>query len=115
MNATLQLTRSSRLADAARTYQVLLDGKVSGSIGNDGRTEMSIAPGEHTLQIVVPKIVKIVKRHPALSSPTVTFEVDEGKSAKYVCHPPSYPQAALSWITSQFGERDRWIELNPAR
>jgi len=42
MTATLQVTRSSRLADAARTYRVLLDGEMTGEICNHASTEIPI-------------------------------------------------------------------------
>jgi hypothetical protein len=111
MSATLKLTRSSRLADAARTYQVVLDGKMTREIRNSANAEMPIAPGKHMLQILVPKIIKISDQHPSLSSPAVTFDVDDGETVEFVSHPPSYPQAALSWIVDLSGKRDRWIEL----
>ena len=109
MSATLKLTRPPRLADAARAYQVLLDGEAVGEVGNRRSIDLSIKAGRHTVQA---RTMKPTTGPFGLSSPAVTFEVDEGGTASFAVHAPRYPQAAISWVkVVLLGPKDRWIEL----
>lgn len=111
MTATLLLTRPSRLADAARPYRIVLDGRTVGEVRGNSSTEMPIVAGTHTLQV---RLLTLIGRRPGLGSPVVTFEVVDGDAAGFECHAPSYPQASFRWIASFLGGRDRWIQLEQA-
>jgi hypothetical protein len=77
VTAQLHLERVHRLADAARTYQVVLDGEAVSEIRNGTATDLPVRSGTHVLQVRVPKIVRLGNR-PALGSTAVTFVVDDG-------------------------------------
>lgn len=108
MSTQVQLTRSSRLADAAWRYQIVLDGQNAGVIRNGATAQLSTPPGEHTLQI---RSLHIVNRHIGLASPPATFNLDDGKHAQFLCHAPSFAQALPQWITCLRGDRSQWIKL----
>ena len=112
MSATLKLTRPPRLADAARAYQVLLDGESMGEVRNRGSIDLAITAGRHTVQA---RTMKPTTGTFGLSSPAVAFEVGEGETAEFAVHAPRYPQAAISWAkVVLLGPKDRWIELERA-
>jgi hypothetical protein len=112
MNTTLRLTRSFRVADLARPYQIVLDGELAGRIGTLASAELPIAAGTHTLQIRVPRLLIF----PGLVSSPVTFDVDNGETVRFVCHPPKFLQAAWpKYLACVWGAREWWIELGSAR
>jgi hypothetical protein len=47
---TIRLVRPSLLVDRIRSYQILLDGKQAGKIGNDSTLELRIPAGPVTVQ-----------------------------------------------------------------
>jgi hypothetical protein len=104
----LQLTRRSRLADAAWPYQVVVDGESAGEIRNHASVGLPISPGTHTLQI---RSLHVINRHLGFASPLVTFEVSEAETAEFVCRPRAFPKALLWWIACLVGDRSRWILL----
>lgn len=114
MSATLRLTRPFRTADWGRRFQIVLDGDTAGHISVCSDTELPIDAGDHTLQMSVRKIVNIVNRRPGRGSATVTFHVNDDESVEFVCHPPSYPQALLSFVAAMSGEPSRWLLLERA-
>ena len=111
MSTSLYLIGPSRLADAARPYEILLDGKIAGEIRNNMNAEVSLEAGTHSLEIRLPKMVKISNRRPGLSSQPMTFEVDVGEVAAFKCYRPPTLQAFFMWIVRQLGRRNRWISL----
>jgi hypothetical protein len=108
MSTELQLTRSSRLADAAWRYQIVLDGHNAGVIRNGATAQLPISAGEHTLQV---RSLHIINRHLGLASPSATFAITEGKPAQFICHAPSFARALSQWITCLRGDRSQWIML----
>ncbi|MGH2861915.1 MAG: hypothetical protein ACRDLT_10490 [Solirubrobacteraceae bacterium] len=110
MSAELQISRSSRLADAAWRYQIVLDGQDAGMIRNGETAQLSTSPGEHTLQV---RSLHIINRHIGLASPPATFAVNDGKQAQFVCQAPSFAHALPQWITCLRGDRSQWIKLEP--
>lgn len=108
MSTQLQLMRSSRLADAAWRYQIVLDGQNAGSIRNGATAQFSSAPGEHTLQV---RSLHVVNRHIGLSSPRATFTITDGEQVQFACHAPSFAHALKQWITCLRGDRSQWITL----
>jgi hypothetical protein len=104
----LQLTRRSRLADAAWPYQVVLDGENAGKIRNDAHIGLPISPGTHTLQI---RSLHVINRKLGLASPVATFEVADAKTAEFECHPRAFAKTLFWWIACLFGDRTRWIML----
>jgi hypothetical protein len=112
MNTTLQLTRSFRVADLARPYQIVLDGEVVGKLSTGASAVLPLAVGSHTLQIRVPRLLIV----PELVSPPVTFEVESGENVEFVCHPPKFLQASWpKYLACLRGTRDWWIEMERAR
>jgi len=89
MNATLQLSRTSRLADAAWPYGIVLDGQPVGEITNRDSTNIQLTSGTHTLQIL--SLHKILSRL-RLSSPSVTLDVRENETADFICHSRPFSQ-----------------------
>jgi hypothetical protein len=112
MTATLLMTRPFRVADAARPYQVLLDGEEVGVVRNKSSAEVPITPGEHTLQVRMPNIVT---RRPGRGSPVVTLKIGDGDAAQFTCRCPRYPRAAFWYFACVLGDSSGWIELEPAR
>jgi hypothetical protein len=108
MSATLQLTRPSRIADAARRYRIVLDGEPVDEVGNDASAAVPIAPGRHTLQV---RALRADGRRPGLSSHPVSFDVADGATAEFMCRPPSYPRASYRWIICLLRGPSRWIAL----
>lgn len=110
MSATVQLIRPARLADAWRTYEVLLDGRAVGEVRNRTTVRASVAPGRHAVRA---RTLKPAAGRFGLSSPTMSFEVGDGETTRFTVHPPRYPEAALSWLKCVLiGPKDRWIEID---
>ena len=108
MSTQLQLMRSSRLADAAWRYQIVLDGQSAGSIRNGAPVQFSTSPGEHTLQV---RSLHVVNRHIGLSSPPATFTINDGEQVQFVCHAPGFAHALKQWIQCLRSDRSHWITL----
>lgn len=112
MSTTLQLTRSFRVADRARPYQIVLDGEVVGRLRTSASAVLPLAVGSHILEIRVSRLLVF----PGLVSPPVTFEVESGQGVEFVCHPPKFLQASwLKYLACLWGGRDWWIEIERAR
>ena len=90
MSATLQVTHKAIGVEVRRgTYDVVLDGKRSGSVAMNDTFETPIEPGRHTLQV----------RNGRNSSPTKTFDVAEGEIASFRCSGKSIlPIFLLSFV-----------------
>jgi hypothetical protein len=108
MSAMLQVIRPFRLADAARPYQVVVDGEPASEVGNNASTEIPVAAGTHTLQI---RVLTLVGKRPSRGSQEVSFEVGDGQAAQFSCHPPGLAQAWYLWV----GDPARFIRLERAR
>lgn len=108
MNGTLQLSRTSRLADAAWPYSIVLDGQPVGKIANRDSTNIQLTSGTHTLQIL--SLHKILSRL-RLSSPPVTLDVRENETADFICHSRPFSQIIYWLIAALRGQPSRWIVL----
>jgi hypothetical protein len=108
MSAKVLLTRTFRLADAARSYQVLLDGEPASQIRNNASTEIPVAAGTHTLQI---RVLTLLGKRPSRGSPEVSFEVGDDRTVQFHCHPPGLAQAWYLWV----GDPARFIRLERTR
>jgi hypothetical protein len=76
MAATLQLTHKTIGAEVRRgSYDIVVDGARVGSVALNDTIEMPIEPGRHTLQV----------RNGRNSSPTRTFDADEGDIVAFRC------------------------------
>jgi hypothetical protein len=112
MSATLQLSRTARLADAAWPYSIVLDGQTVGKITNRNSIKIQLAPGTHTLQILsLHKILSLLR----LSSPTVTLNVSDEETADFTCHSRPFPQIIYWLIAALRGKRNGWIVLERAK
>jgi hypothetical protein len=111
MSPTLQLSRSSRVADAAWPYEIVLDGHAAGKITNRASSSLEIAASPHTLQL---RSLHVINRHLGLASPVVTFDADDGDDAEFVCHPRPFVQTLYWWIACLVGARTQWIVLESA-
>jgi hypothetical protein len=76
VSATLKLTHKSIGAEVRRgPYDVLLDGKLVGSVEMNDTIEIPVEPGRHTLQL----------RNGRNSSRTETFDAAEGEVVAFRC------------------------------
>lgn len=108
MSAELRVTRSPRLADAAWSYQIALDGDDAGVIRNGATTRLTTSAGKHTIQI---RSLHVINRHLGLASPTATFDLHDDESVEFVCHAHSFGRALSQWLGSLRGDRTHWIML----
>lgn len=108
MSAELKLTRASRLVDLAWPYRIVLDGQDAVTIRNGATARLPLSPGTHTLQI---RSLHIINRHIGLTSPTATFDVGEGETTEFACHPHSPTRALPQWLACLRGNRSDWIIL----
>jgi hypothetical protein len=111
MSATLVISRPSRLADLVWPYELILDGQPAGQIRNRSSLRTPIAPGPHRLSM---RSLHVVNRRLGLGSPTATFEITEGETVQFLCHPRPFVQGLFWWFACLFGERSRWIVLTRA-
>jgi hypothetical protein len=112
MSATLRLSRSFRVADAAWPYSIVVDSHTVGKLTNRDSTKIQLVPGTHTLQILTGH--KILSRL-RFSSPTVTLHVSDDETADFICHSRPFPQIIYWLIAALRGPRSRWIVLQPAK
>ena len=90
MTATLKVTHKAIGAEVRRgTYDIVVDGRLAGSVEMNGTTEIPIEPGRHTLQV----------RSGRNSSPTQTFEAAESQTVAFGCTGKSFlPIFLLSFV-----------------
>lgn len=112
MSATLQLSRSFRLADAVWPYSIVLDGQTVGKITNHRRTKIQLAPGAHTLQI---RSLYAILSRLHVSSPSVMLDISDDEEADFICHSRSFPQIIYWLIAALRGQRSQWIALERAK
>jgi ABC-2 type transport system ATP-binding protein len=90
----------------ARTWTVVIDGSVVGSISNERTVEIPVEPGQHLLR---------VKSTSYLFSPEESFEAVAGKVVKFSCHPRSLSPIIftrwLIWLLVSLVKHDLWIGL----
>jgi hypothetical protein len=101
-SAVLCLSRErSRWVDRLRTYRVLLDGTEVARLANGTSTNVSIAPGAHTLRLKLDIV----------GSTEQQFDAAPGQQVEFVCRAGVHP--FFAWITFIEGlwRRDKWINL----
>jgi hypothetical protein len=77
VSATLKLIREGVGTELRRgTFDVLVDGRLIGTIERHDAVEVPIDPGRHTLQV----------RKGRYSSPDLSFDVADGQVANFRCH-----------------------------
>jgi hypothetical protein len=98
--AKLALSRKWRLVDRGRSWQVIIDEEVAGSIANDQAIEFPVDPGQHTLRL---------RRSWSLTSSQRSFEAEDGQVARFSCN------AQLLWpmMVASLVKHDLWIVLRP--
>jgi len=98
--AKLALSRKWRLVDRGRSWQVIIDGEVAGSIANDQTIELAVEPGRHNLRL---------RRPGSLTSPQRSFEAADGQVARFSCG------AQLLWpiLVASLVKHDLRIVLRP--
>jgi hypothetical protein len=81
MTATLTVTHKAIGAEVRRDpYDVVLDGRLVGSVGMNATLESSVEPGRHTLRL----------RSGRNSSGIVTFDAAEGEVVAFRCTGKSF-------------------------
>jgi hypothetical protein len=76
MSATLKLTHKTIGVEVRRgTYDVMVDGKLAGSVELDETVDVPVEPGRHTLKV----------RSGRNSSRIKTFDVADGEIASFRC------------------------------
>jgi hypothetical protein len=108
MGTELQVSRSSRVADLAWSYEIVLDGCKAGVVRNGATRHLPPSAGKRTLQI---RSLHIVNRQLGLASPTATFDVHDGERVEFTCHAHSFRRAVPQWLASLRGDRSHWITL----
>ncbi len=102
-SATVVLRRTGGWWYAGRVYedwQVLLDGKVAGSLPNRERVELSVEPGTHTLSLRSPRWKRRFSKERS-------FTVSEGQVVSFNSHEPRIWPLALAALVKP----ELWITL----
>src|SRR5262245_49871573 len=98
MPASIGLSRAEDAwQDRLRSYKVVLDGEVVGSIGWGEDKVFDVSPGSHTVQL----------RIDWCRSEAIVVDVRDGERAQLKCHGRS-PLLAMYWVTFA---RNRYIAL----
>jgi hypothetical protein len=91
-----------------RIWNLVLDGDVAGSIGNEQTIELPVEPGRHALGVTSMRY---------LVSPEESFEADEGQVVGFSCHPRSLTPLIFTrwmvWLLATLVKHDLWISLRP--
>lgn len=100
MAASVRIKRiDGARSDRARAYKVLIDGGEVGRIAAGEEQDHALAPGEHTLRVVIDWT----------GSPSITFSVADEESIAFTCQPSS--GLAIVKILRSFVQRDSWVVL----
>jgi hypothetical protein len=108
MSATLHISRPSNLVDLVWPYAIVVDGETVGRVSNDAETSLQVAPGTHSLQI---RSRHIVLGRLGFSSPALSFEVGEGETVSFRCHPRKLQEVPYRLFAGLSGKPTTWIEL----
>jgi hypothetical protein len=96
--ATLSLRRADRFFGRKHAWQVMIDGKPTGSIADGDAVRLTVEPRHHILRLRSPG---------RFTSPVRSFEAADGDVVSFTCHAPLlWPQAAAAVIVP-----GRWISL----
>jgi len=99
---TLHLRRVKAFwQDRGRDYVVLVDGRETGRIGNDGELSLRLPAGEHRVRLAIDWC----------GSPECGITVPADGTVKLECGPSATPFLALLYISVW---RNRYIWLRPA-
>ncbi|HEY3843581.1 MAG TPA: ATP-binding cassette domain-containing protein [Acidimicrobiales bacterium] len=102
----MQLTRQAWGSGRGRTWSVLIDGSVVGSISNQETIDLPIEPGRHALR---------VRSMRFLLSPEQSFEAAEGQVIGFSCQSksrhPFIAQRSIFWGLISLFKHDVWINL----
>jgi hypothetical protein len=96
VSATLSLVRQGNFAFELRRgqFRIILDGHEAGSIDYGEKTELAVAPGQHTLQIRVHRY----------SSKEMAFTAADGDTVSFRCHGAMlWPRFVASLIVPGLG------------
>jgi hypothetical protein len=105
MSATLELSRPFRIVDWAFPFRVVLDGRTVAKIRNRRSAQIELDAGTHTLKL---------DYYLGLTSPTVTFDVGEHETARFVASPRPAATGLFWLIGSLLFQHDAWIVLEAA-
>lgn len=102
MTATLKMTHKSIGAEVRRgTYDILVDGRLAGSVKMNETTEIKIVPGPHSLQL----------RNGRNSSRVQKFEAAEAQTVAYRCTGKSFlPIFLASFVISDLALQLRRVD-----
>jgi len=91
---TIQLSRvQGGYRDMLRRYTVLVDDAPAGRIGRGQTLRLDVPPGAHRLQLKISWC----------TSPSLTAEVESGKSVYFTCSPGGDASDALAAVTVNAG------------
>jgi hypothetical protein len=110
MSATLRLSRPSSIVDLVWPYAIIVGAETVGRVSNDAETSLEVAAGSHTLQI---RSRHIVLGLLGFSSPVLSFEVSDGKTVSFSCHPRHLREVPYRLMAGLAGKRTTWIALEP--
>jgi ABC-2 type transport system ATP-binding protein len=110
-SATLRLTRAAGalgLSPLSRTWSIVIDDRVEGSISPGGTVDVAIDSGSHALQL---------RSRGFLRSPKVAFQAEPGRVSGYSCRArarhPFVVQRSLVMLIASVVNHDLWITLAP--
>ena len=103
MSGTLRVVRHDHLLDRHRKWDVVLDGKVVGSVANGQCCELAVRARKHTISV----------GHPWLASPVRTFSVKYAEEVEFACRPRPHPMMWIPYGVASLVRHDLFIVLEP--
>jgi hypothetical protein len=103
MAGRLRVSRLSGVLDRFRKWDIVLDGKVRGSISNGQTSDLLVECGTHTVSV----------GHRWWASPVRTFTVTDTKTVEFVCRPRPHPMIWIPYGVASLYRHDLFIVLEP--
>jgi hypothetical protein len=103
MPGTLRVSRHNHILDRYRTWDVVVDGEVVGSVGNGRTCELPVPCGTHTVRV----------GHRWLASPDRTFTIKYADQFEFVCRPRPNPMIWIPYGVASLVRHDLFIVLEP--
>jgi len=87
--------------DRYRKWDIVVDGKVLGSVANGQISDVRVEPGTHTVRV----------GHRWLSSPVRTFDVKDFRTVAFVCRPRPHPMIWVPYGVASLYRHDVFLVL----
>jgi len=103
MPGTLRVARRRNVIDGFRKWDIVLDGRVVGSVSNGRSRDVPVRCGAHTIQV----------GHRWLASPVQTFSVHYAEEVEFACRPRPHPMIWIPYGLASLVRHDLFIVLEP--